>query len=116
MQPNRILIENFFNNKIERFKKDEVLFNDGSPSTFVYFVVEGQIETTINNQKRVLHNNEYFGELSIINNTKRVGNAKVISDWAKVIKIPQHAFKKLLKEDISFQNDILINLNKIIIN
>jgi membrane protein len=45
-----------------------------------------------------------------------VGNAKVISDWAKVIKIPQHAFKKLLKEDISFQNDILINLNKIIIN
>jgi len=116
MQPNRILIENFFNNKIERFKKDEVLFNDGSPSTFVYFVVEGQIETTINNQKRVLHNNEYFGELSIINNTKRVGNAKVISDWAKVIKIPQHAFKKLLKEDMSFQNDILINLNKIIIN
>jgi membrane protein len=116
MQPNRILIENFFKNKIERFKKEEVLFHDGSPSTFVFFIVEGQIETTINNQKRVLHNNEYFGELSIINNTKRVGNAKVISDWAKVIKIPQHAFKKLLKEDISFQNDILKNLNKIIIN
>ena len=116
MQPNRTLIENFFSNKIERFKKHEILFNDGSPSTFVYFIVEGQIETTINNQKRVLHNNEYFGELSIINNTKRVGNAKVISDWAKVIKIPQQAFKKLLKEDINFQNDILKNLNKIIIN
>ena len=116
MQPNRILIENFFNNKIERFKKDEILFHDGSQSTFVYFIVEGQIETTINNQKRVLHNNEYFWELSIINNTKRLGNAKVISDWAKVIKIPQHAFKKLLKEDINFQNDILKNLNKIIIN
>jgi CRP-like cAMP-binding protein len=116
MQPNRILIENFFNNKIERFKKDEILFNHGSPSAFLYFIVEGQIETIINNQKRVLHNNEYFGELSIINNSKRVGDAKVVSDWAKVIKIPQLAFKKLLKEDISFQNDILKNLNKIIIN
>ena len=55
-------------------------------------------------------------ELSVINNTKRLGEAIVVSDWAKIIKIPNSTFKKLLSEDLEFQNYILRNLNKIIIN
>jgi membrane protein len=54
--------------------------------------------------------------LSVINNTKRLGEAVIVSDWAKIIKIPNLTFKKLLSEDLEFQNYILKNLNKIIIN
>jgi membrane protein len=86
------------------------------PATSVYFIVDGQIKTTINGHDRLFHNNQYFGELSVINNTKRLGEAIVVSDWAKIIKIPNSTFKKLLNEDLEFQNYILKNLNKIIIN
>jgi membrane protein len=116
LNPSKLLLKIYFQQDIIRYKKDEIVFNHDNPSLFVYFVVDGQIETTINNNQRVISNNNYFGELSIINNTKRVGNARVVSDWAKVIKIPNALFKKLLRQDIEFQNLILKNLNKIIIN
>ena len=116
LHPSKSLLKNFFHSHIIRLQKKEVLFSYDSPSTSVYFIVDGQIKTTINGNERLFHNNQYFGELSVINNTKRLGEAVVVSDWAKIIKIPNSTFKKLLSEDLEFQNYILRNLNKIIIN
>ena len=116
LQPSKSLLKIFFQSHITRLQKNAVLFNYGMPSTSVYFIVDGQIKTTINGHERLFHNNQYFGELSVINNTKRLGEAVVVSDWAKIIKIPNSTFKKLLSEDLEFQNYILKNLNKIIIN
>ena len=116
LQPSKSLLKIFFQSHIVRLQKNAVLFSYGMPSTSVYFIVDGQIKTTINGHERLFHNNQYFGELSVINNTKRLGEAVVVSDWAKIIKIPNSAFKKLLSDDLEFQNYILKNLNKIIIN
>jgi membrane protein len=116
LQPSKSLLKIFFQSHIVRLQKNAVLFSYGMPSTSVYFIVDGQIKTTINGHERLFHNNQYFGELSVINNTKRLGEAVVVSDWAKIIKIPNSTFKKLLSEDLEFQNYILKNLNKIIIN
>ena len=116
LHPSKSLLKNFFHSHIIRLQKKEVLFSYDSPSTSVYFIVDGQIKTTINGNERLFHNNQYFGELSVINNTKRLGEAVVVSDWAKIIKIPNSTFKKLLSEDLEFQNYVLRNLNKIIIN
>jgi len=116
LQPSKSLLKIFFQSHIVRLQKNAVLFSYGMPSTSVYFIVDGQIKTTINGHERLFHNNQYFGELSVINNTKRLGEAVVVSDWAKIIKIPNLTFKKLLSEDLEFQNYILKNLNKIIIN
>jgi membrane protein len=116
LQPSKPLLKNFFQPNIIRLQKNSVLFSYNMPATSVYFIVDGQIKTTINGQERLFHNNQYFGELSVINNTKRLGEAIVVSDWAKIIKIPNSTFKKLLNEDLEFQNYILKNLNKIIIN
>ena len=116
LQPSKSLLKIFFQSHITRLQKNAVLFSYGMPSTSVYFIVDGQIKTTINGHERLFHNNQYFGELSVINNTKRLGEAVVVSDWAKIIKIPNSTFKKLLSEDLEFQNYILKNLNKIIIN
>ena len=116
LQPSKSLLKIFFQSHITRLQKNVVLFNYGMPSTSIYFIVDGQIKTTINGQERLFHNNQYFGELSVINNTKRLGEAVVVSDWAKIIKIPNSTFKKLLSEDLEFQNYILKNLNRIIIN
>tara|TARA_B100000035_G_scaffold44844_1_gene33769 strand:+ start:3092 stop:4282 length:1191 start_codon:yes stop_codon:yes gene_type:complete len=116
LQPSKSLLKNFFQSHIVRLQKNDVLFSFGMPSSSVYFIVDGQIKTTINRHERVFHNNQYFGELSVINNTKRLGEAVVVSDWAKIIKIPNSTFKRLLGEDLEFQNYILKNLNKIIIN
>ncbi len=116
LQPSKSLLKIFFQSHITRLQKNDVLFSYGMPSTSVYFIVDGQIKTTINGHERLFHNNQYFGELSVINNTKRLGEAVVVSDWAKIIKIPNSTFKKLLSEDLEFQNYILKNLNKIIIN
>ena len=116
LHPSKSLLKIFFQSHIIRLQKKEVLFSYDSPSTSVYFIVDGQIKTTINGNERLFHNNQYFGELSVINNTKRLGEAIVVSDWAKIIKIPNSTFKKLLSEDLEFQNYVLRNLNKIIIN
>ena len=116
LHPSKSLLKIFFQSHIIRLQKKEILFSYDSPSTSVYFIVDGQIKTTINGNERLFHNNQYFGELSVINNTKRLGEAIVVSDWAKIIKIPNFTFKKLLSEDLEFQNYVLRNLNKIIIN
>lgn len=116
LQPSKHLFKNFFQSRIIRFQKNDVLFRHDMQSAFVYFIIDGQIKTKINGHERLFHNNQYFGELSVINNTKRLGEAIVVSDWAKIIKIPNSTFKKLLGEDLEFQNYILKNLNKIIIN
>ena len=100
LQPSKSLLKIFFQSHITRLQKNAVLFSYGMPSTSVYFIVDGQIKTTINGHERLFHNNQYFGELSVINNTKRLGEAIVVSDWAKIIKIPNSTFKKLLSEDL----------------
>ena len=100
LQPSKSLLKIFFQSHITRLQKNAVLFSYGMPSSSVYFIVDGQIKTTINGHERLFHNNQYFGELSVINNTKRLGEAVVVSDWAKIIKIPNSTFKKLLSEDL----------------
>ena len=116
LHPSKSLIKIFFHSHIIRLQKKEVIYRFDSAATSVYFIVDGQIKTTINGNEKLFHNNQYFGELSVINNTKRLGEAIVISDWAKIIKIPNSTFKKLLCEDLEFQNYVLKNLNKVIIN
>ena len=115
INPNKELFDNFFKEHALRYRKDETIFNEGDNSDFFYFITEGEIETSLNDKTFLHRNNEYFGELSIINNTKRLGHAKVISDWARIIRIRGNVLRKLLKEDPTFQSVILNNLNKKII-
>jgi membrane protein len=115
INPNKELFDNFFKEHALRYRKEETIFNEGDNSDFFYFITEGEIETSLNDKTFLHRNNEYFGELSIINNTKRLGHAKVISDWAKIIRIRGNVLRKLLREDPTFQSVILNNLNKKII-
>jgi membrane protein len=115
INPNKELFESFFKDQVVRYRKDEIIFRETDDSDFFYFITEGEIETTLNEKTFLHRNNEYFGELSIINNTKRLGHAKVISDWARIIRIRGNVLRKLLREDPVFQSLVLNNLNRKII-
>jgi membrane protein len=115
LSPNKTLLRYFFLNQEVRERKNDVIFCSDTQASYVFFIVEGQIEIKINSLIKVLHNNQYFGEISVIDNSKRVGHAKVLSDWAKIIRIPKRIFKKLLDDDAEFKNNVLKNLNQIII-
>ena len=115
LSPNKPLLKYFFLNQQVRERKNDVIFCSDTQASYVFFIVEGQIEIKINSLIKVLHNNQYFGEISVIDNSKRVGHAKVLSDWAKIIRIPKRIFKKLLDDDAEFKNNVLKNLNQIII-
>ena len=51
---------------------------------------------------------QYFGELSLLNKIPRVASAYVISDWARVIILPEKKMRQLLQED----NRIAMNFLK----
>ena len=95
--------------EIKRLKKDKIIFTAGDHDQRLFFVIEGEVG--IVKEGRVVEtiaSGQYFGELSLLNKIPRVASAYVISDWARVIILPEKKMRQLLQED----NRIAMNFLK----
>jgi|TARA_B110000259_G_scaffold182052_1_gene225074 membrane protein len=93
----------------QRLKKDKIIFTAGDHDQRLFFVIEGEVG--IVKEGRVVEtiaSGQYFGELSLLNKIPRVASAYVISDWARVIILPEKKMRQLLQED----NRIAMNFLK----
>lgn len=87
---------------VENFSKQQVLFEEGESSDFLYLVLAGQVEFRKNtrpNQYQTLAKalpNGYFGELGILDGQPRSTQA-IVCEEAILAKIPGHSLMKILE-------------------
>jgi CRP/FNR family cyclic AMP-dependent transcriptional regulator len=97
----------------QSYTKDEVIFEENSPSHEFYIIMDGEVEIqvdpdTIGDGKTdayqpstiaVLRRGQSFGELAIVDPGVRSASAKCGSDTCKLLVIDRSDFIKLLESD-----------------
>jgi len=79
------------NQNILKYLKFETISRAGSGDKGMYIIIEGKVEITLNDGNQeykvaTLHENDFFGEGSLFNNTNRTANVIAVED-TKVFKI-----------------------------
>lgn len=89
----------FKNLKTVEIEKDEIIFQEGEPSNFLYYVVSGSYEVIVEDIKlSVLTPDDIFiGEMSFLLNNKRSATVKAISDGC-LIRITKREFVEGIRE------------------
>jgi cAMP-dependent protein kinase regulator len=103
--------------KTERFEKGDYIIREGEDGDKFYMIQEGTVDALkIQNGKeeRVFQfkENDYFGELALLNNETRKASIRVTSKKAVVASLDKNTFKKLLGpiEDIMKRNSSRYNV------
>ena len=79
------------NQNILRYSRLETISRAGSSDKGMFIIIEGKVEITLTDGKQeykvaTLHQNDFFGEGSLFNNTLRTANVVAVED-TKVFKI-----------------------------
>ncbi len=112
-----------FNDKIPYLtcKKNQILFNEGSEASGVYFIKKGKVKVFVNDAKgneKVLYyatNGFFLGLLSLLNNNRHNSNA-VACENTIVLYVNKDVFIKIIKELPVINQQILLSLNNILNN
>ncbi|MBT3826309.1 MAG: cyclic nucleotide-binding domain-containing protein [Nitrosomonadales bacterium] len=94
-----------------KYKKNKVIFNEGSQDNDLYFVIEGEV--VIKKDGKVIYAvnpGEYFGEYALLHKTPRTVSAHICSDWARLIKINDAKVRKMLEEDPKIAQIFMFNM------
>jgi membrane protein len=92
----------------QRLKKDKIIFTVGDHDQRLFFVIEGEVGIVKGGKVvETISAGQYFGELSLLNKIPRVASAYVISDWARIIILPEKKMRQLLQEDNGIAMDFL---------
>ena len=80
------------------FKSGEVVFNEGEPSNFLYFICTGTFEVLVNGQPvSALHPDDIFlGEMSFLLSNRRSATVRATSE-AKLIRVSKKEFVEGIK-------------------
>ncbi len=81
------------------FKIGEVIFQEGEPSNFLYFICSGTFEVLVNGRRVSTLNPEdiFLGEMSFLLSNRRSATVRAISE-AKVIRVSKKEFVEGIKE------------------
>jgi len=105
------------NQNILKYAKFETISRAGSTDRGMFIIIEGKVEITLNDGNQeykvaILHENDFFGEGSLFNNTNRTANAVAIED-TKVFKIVEkHKLEEFLHKNPSFAMKMISVLSK----
>lgn len=69
----------------ETYQNEEIIFKEGTPGTWVYFIISGAVEISrmVNGKKivfEVLNEGELFGEFGFLGGIKRTGTARSMGE------------------------------------
>jgi CRP/FNR family transcriptional regulator, cyclic AMP receptor protein len=98
-----------------KYTKDEVIFFRKDPSQALYLVKRGQINLTIDikedfEQILDVNKGEAFGENSLLENTKRIYSAFVVSEQADLIVIPHFAIQEIFASNPKIKAKMMTSL------
>lgn len=84
--------------KVQKFSSGEVIFKVNDPSDTIYFIISGKVQIEIPGKEGItrteLGSGSLFGELGVMEKTKRAGTATAVGDL-QVLCYDRAAFAKL---------------------
>jgi cGMP-dependent protein kinase len=86
--------------KKEKYKPDYIIFEeDDNPENF-YLIGSGKVKVTKQNKVvRILEDEDFFGEIALLNNTKRTATVTAITD-CEIYVIPKDSFDVILDKQV----------------
>lgn len=91
--------------------QNDILFEEGDQGDTLYIILSGEIRISrMNHTLAVLKQNDFFGELSLLDTETRSATATVISPDAKLLKIDQEDFYELTESRIEVIKGVLKTL------
>lgn len=88
--------------KMEEFVWKDFVIKEGEEAHKIYFILEGTAEALKKNENGVVQKvfkfvqNDYFGELALINDDKRQASIRITSKTAKLASLDKETFTRLL--------------------
>lgn len=82
------------------YKKNEVIFSQGSSEHNLFYIVRGEVDLMQNNKIiRSLKAHEYFGEMSLLNETPTIASALSSSSASEIIKIQKIHIEMMMADE-----------------
>ncbi|RPI34723.1 MAG: cyclic nucleotide-binding domain-containing protein [Chloroflexota bacterium] len=110
--------------KEENYHHDEIIFEENSPSTDIYVIIEGEVEILVNtspNQDHfeynipqriaLLEKGQSFGEIALVDQGLRSATARCASEDCRLMLINRKDFMKLLQENHDIGFIVMSNLS-----
>ncbi len=107
----------------ETYFQGETIFEENSPSTGFFVILDGEIEILINldpvpgaNETRLpvtiatLRKGQSFGEITLVDQGVRSASARCATMTCKVVKIDRDDFMNLLRNDLDMGFKVMSNL------
>ena len=87
----------------KRFTKDDLIFSEGDPADFVYFIESGEVSVFMRKfatqeEICVLGPGSYFGEMALFSKAKRNASVAAVADTS-LLCVEKNAFLDLVKAD-----------------
>ncbi len=103
---------------LRKYKEDEVVFFRNDPSHAFYIVKKGQVSLNIDIQNKfevltLLGTGKGFGDNVMIQNTKRIYSAVVISEEAEIYVVPQVNIYEIFNSHIEIRAKMLTSLAEV---
>lgn len=90
----------------KRYKKNEYLMYQGAMADMMFVIISGEVDVLMDNKViNHLKENDYFGDISLLSDTRRIASVRATSEFLEVVTLSKSAFKSLLKQnpDISIK-------------
>jgi len=101
-----------------RYAENEIIFKEGDSATDLYFVKSGDISIYIQKYHRTedistIHKGDCFGEMAILNNTRRTASAKTLHA-STLLSLDKQTFRSIIEShpDIGKKLHTMIALRK----
>lgn len=100
---------------VDRFQRGEPIFDESAPGKDLYLIVRGKVRITkmtrggIESRLALLHEGDFFGELSIIDGSPRSARAEAVEDTV-IARLAASDFRALIHASDAFTLNLLQNL------
>ena len=100
---------------LDRFKRGELIFDESAPGKDLYLIVRGKVRITkqtrggIESRLALLHEGDFFGELSIIDGSPRSARAEAVEE-SVIARLKASDFRALIHDSDAFTLNLLQNL------
>ena len=81
---------------IKSFTKDEIIAEEGSLGSSMYFIVSGSVHVHNENIHIRLREGDFFGEIALLKNTQRTATVEATCE-CKVLELTTHDFNNFIK-------------------
>lgn len=101
--------------QIKQYKKKEVVYREGDPAHFLYFIVKGKIKCTKTDEfgkelvTGIYSTGDFIGYLSLFHNTDRLETANTL-EQTELAAIPKADFLALIQKNRDIANKFILML------